>query len=58
VIAQCGDLRTELSRVVAELRRSVFLLRNEADTQSLGETVRALGRPTSSPAPASRSRSR
>jgi signal transduction histidine kinase len=43
VIAQCGDLRTELSRVVAELRRSVFLLRNEADTQSLGETVRALG---------------
>jgi signal transduction histidine kinase len=31
-----------LTRVVAELRRSVFLLRNEAGTQSLGETVRAL----------------
>jgi signal transduction histidine kinase len=43
VVTQCRDLRTELSRVVAELRRSVFLLRNEASTQSLGETVRALG---------------
>lgn len=43
VVEQCRDLRSELSRVVAELRRSVFLLRNEASTQTLGETVQALG---------------
>jgi signal transduction histidine kinase len=43
VVEQCRDLRTELSRVVADLRRSVFLLRNEASTQTLGETVQALG---------------
>jgi signal transduction histidine kinase len=43
VVEQCRDLRGELSRVVAELRRSVFLLRNEASTQTLGETVQALG---------------
>lgn len=38
-----GELRAELTRVVAELRRSVFVLRNEAHGQStLGESIRAL----------------
>lgn len=42
VLQQTQSLRGELSRVVAELRRSVFLLRNEASTQTLGESVGAL----------------
>lgn len=38
-----GELRGELTRVVAELRRSVFVLRNEAHGHStLGESVAAL----------------
>jgi len=41
--ARCVELRNELSRVVAELRRSVFVLRNESlGAASLGESVRAL----------------
>lgn len=41
--AQCRQLRTELTRVVAELRRSVFVLRNESQiSASLGESIRAL----------------
>lgn len=40
---RCAELRTELSRVVAELRRSVFVLRNEAHgATSLGESIKAL----------------
>lgn len=40
---RCDELRSELRRVVAELRRSLFVLRNEADEhKSLGEGVRAL----------------
>jgi signal transduction histidine kinase len=35
-------LRDELTRVVAELRRSVFLLRNESLANSLGVSVQAL----------------
>jgi signal transduction histidine kinase len=39
----CARLREELSRVVAELRRSVFVLRNEGQgASSLGESIRAL----------------
>lgn len=41
--AKSVALRAELSRVVAELRRSVFQLRNEAAAaDTLGESVRAL----------------
>lgn len=40
---RCEELRCELRRVVTELRRSLFVLRNEADDEtSLGEGVRAL----------------
>lgn len=42
VVAHGQSLRTELSRVVAELRRSVFLLRNEGAGQTLGERLEAL----------------
>lgn len=43
LVARCEQLRTELTRVVSELRRSVFQLRNEAsDGTTLGESVRAL----------------
>lgn len=43
LMAKSQALRTELSRVVAELRRSVFQLRNEtASASTLGESVRAL----------------
>lgn len=42
IVVQTQALRGELSRVVAELRRSVFLLRNEATTESLGRSVEAL----------------
>lgn len=39
----CRDLRSELTRVVSELRRSVFLLRNEThDGSTLGETISSL----------------
>lgn len=41
--ARCRELRSELTKVVTELRRSVFLLRNEAQGgSSLGESIRAL----------------
>lgn len=40
---RCDELRGELGRVVAELRRSLFVLRNEGETSSsLGAGVRAL----------------
>ena len=40
---RCRELRGELTKVVAELRRSVFVLRNEAHgASSLGESIRAL----------------
>jgi signal transduction histidine kinase len=40
---RCRELRTELTKVVTELRRSVFVLRNEAQgASSLGESIRAL----------------
>lgn len=43
VVERCLELRGELSKVVAELRRSVFLLRNESrGATSLGESIRAL----------------
>jgi len=42
-IAGCARLREELTRVVTELRRSVFVLRNEGQgASSLGESIRAL----------------
>lgn len=41
--ARCRELRGELTKVVVELRRSVFVLRNEAHgASSLGESIRAL----------------
>jgi signal transduction histidine kinase len=41
----CGQLRAELTRVVTELRRSLFVLRNEPDDEvSLGQAVEALAR--------------
>lgn len=41
--ALVGELRDELSRVVAELRRSIFGLRNEATSAlSLGQSVQAM----------------
>lgn len=43
VVSQGRALRGELSRVVAELRRSVFLLRNEGEGKSLGQRLEALG---------------
>lgn len=42
VIAQGTALRRELTRVVAELRRSVFLLRNEGEGKTLGQRLEAL----------------
>jgi signal transduction histidine kinase len=43
VVEQCRELRDELSKVVAELRRSVFLLRNESRSAgSLGESIKAI----------------
>jgi signal transduction histidine kinase len=40
---RCRELRTELTKVVTELRRSVFVLRNETQGgSSLGESIRAL----------------
>jgi signal transduction histidine kinase len=42
VIAQARELRRELTRVVAELRRSVFLLRNEGEGKTLGQRLEAL----------------
>lgn len=42
VIEQSRLLRGELTRVVAELRRSVFLLRNEGDGKTLGQRLEAL----------------
>jgi signal transduction histidine kinase len=42
VVSQGRALRGELSRVVAELRRSVFLLRNEGEGKSLGQRLEAL----------------
>jgi signal transduction histidine kinase len=43
VVQRCLELRGELSKVVAELRRSVFVLRNESrGATSLGESIRAL----------------
>lgn len=43
VVTQAGELREELSRVVAELRRSIFTLRNEATSgQTLGQSIAAL----------------
>jgi len=40
---RCRELRAELSKVVAELRRSVFVLRNESrGALSLGESIKAL----------------
>jgi signal transduction histidine kinase len=40
---RCRELRTELTKVVTELRRSVFVLRNETQgASSLGESIRAL----------------
>lgn len=45
VVAQAGELREELSRVVAELRRSIFTLRNEAGSgKTLGQSIAALAR--------------
>ncbi|WP_067438136.1 sensor histidine kinase [Nocardioides jensenii] len=42
-VEQIDELRGELSKVVTELRRSIFSLRNEAvHGQSLGESIRAL----------------
>lgn len=39
----CGQLRAELTRVVTELRRSLFVLRNEPDDDvSLGQAVESL----------------
>lgn len=42
VVAQARQLRAELTRVVAELRRSVFLLRNEGEGKTLGQRLEAL----------------
>ncbi|MDO7869287.1 sensor histidine kinase [Nocardioides jiangxiensis] len=42
VVEQGRALRGELSRVVAELRRSVFLLRNEGEGKTLGQRLEAL----------------
>jgi signal transduction histidine kinase len=39
---QCRELRTELTKVVTELRRSVFSLRNEAAGASLSDSIRAM----------------
>lgn len=42
VVTQAHQLRGELTRVVTELRRSVFLLRNEGEGQTLGQRLEAL----------------
>jgi signal transduction histidine kinase len=40
---QCRELREELTKVVADLRRSVFSLRNDVSTSaSLGESIRSM----------------
>jgi signal transduction histidine kinase len=45
MVAGCNRLRTELTSVVAELRRSVFSLRNEAHrAMSFGASIQALAR--------------
>jgi signal transduction histidine kinase len=42
VVSLGGALRGELTRVVAELRRSVFVLRNEGEGKTLGQRLEAL----------------
>lgn len=43
VVTRAGDLRGELTRVVAELRQSIFSLRSEATSErTLGESIRSL----------------